>query len=48
MLQNQRILGLINARGGSKGVPGKNIKLMNGKPLIGYSIECGRQSQFID
>ncbi len=48
MLNNKRILGLINARGGSKGVPGKNIKLMNGKPLIGYSIECARQSRFID
>lgn len=27
------------ARGGSKGIPGKNIKVLNGKPLIGYSIE---------
>jgi CMP-N,N'-diacetyllegionaminic acid synthase len=48
MLKNKRILGLINARGGSKGVPGKNIKLMNGKPLIGYSIECGKASRYID
>ncbi|WP_400262027.1 cytidylyltransferase domain-containing protein [Sphingobacterium sp. SG20118] len=29
----------ICARGGSKGIPGKNIKLINGKPLIAYSIE---------
>ena len=36
-----RCLGLINARGGSKGIPGKNIKLLNGKPLIAYSIEAG-------
>ncbi len=48
MLKNQRILGLINARGGSKGVPGKNIRPMNGKPLIGYSIECAKQSRYID
>jgi len=34
------ILGLIPARGGSKGVPGKNRKLLNGKPLIVYSIEA--------
>jgi N-acylneuraminate cytidylyltransferase len=34
-----RILGLIPARGGSKGIPGKNIKLLNGKPLIHYTIE---------
>ena len=34
---------LIPARGGSKGIPGKNIKLLNGKPLIEYSIEVARQ-----
>jgi CMP-N,N'-diacetyllegionaminic acid synthase len=34
-----RILITICARGGSKGIPGKNIKLLNGKPLISYSIE---------
>jgi CMP-N,N'-diacetyllegionaminic acid synthase len=48
MLGEYRIIGLINARGGSKGVPGKNIKLLKGKPLIGYSIECGLNSRFID
>lgn len=34
---------LIPARGGSKGVPGKNIKLLNGKPLISFTIEAARQ-----
>jgi CMP-N-acetylneuraminic acid synthetase len=33
-----KILGLIPARGGSKGVPGKNIKSLQGKPLIAYTI----------
>ncbi len=33
---------VIPARGGSKGVPGKNIKLLNGKPLINYTIEAAR------
>ena len=33
----------ICARGGSKGIPGKNIKLLNGKPLIGYSIEIAKK-----
>jgi len=33
----------ICARGGSKGIPGKNIKLLNGLPLIGYSIRTGQQ-----
>ena len=38
-----KVLYLIPARGGSKGVPKKNIKLLNGKPLIQYSIEFARQ-----
>jgi len=42
------ILGLIPARGGSKGVPGKNIKIIHGKPLIVWSIERGLESKLID
>lgn len=38
-----KVLYLIPARGGSKGIPHKNIKLLNGKPLIQYSIEVARQ-----
>lgn len=48
MLKNHKILCLINARGGSKGVPGKNIRPMHHKPLIGYSIECAQKSRLID
>ncbi len=36
---NLRVLGLVPARGGSKGVPRKNIKLLNGKPLLAYTAE---------
>jgi CMP-N-acetylneuraminic acid synthetase len=42
------ILGVIPARGGSKGVPGKNIRPVLGKPLIAYSIECGLKCSSID
>jgi len=35
-----KILGLIPARGGSKGIPGKNSKMLGGKPLIQYSIDA--------
>lgn len=42
------ILGLIPARGGSKGLPGKNIRVIHGKPLIVWSIEKGLQSKLID
>lgn len=34
---------IIPARGGSKGIPHKNIKPLNGKPLIYYTIDCARQ-----
>lgn len=43
MSETPYILGMINARGGSKGVPRKNIKLLGGKPLIAWSIEVARQ-----
>ena len=36
-------LAIIPARGGSKGLPGKNIKPLNGKPLIWYTIEAARE-----
>ena len=39
-----KTLGIIPARGGSKGVPKKNIKLLNGKPLIAYTIEAALSS----
>lgn len=42
-----RILGIIPARGGSKGVPGKNIRKFDGKPLIAYAIETGKKSKFL-
>ena len=42
------ILGVIPARGGSKGVPGKNIKSVCGKPLIAHAIECGLKCPSLD
>jgi N-acylneuraminate cytidylyltransferase len=41
------ILAIIPARGGSKGIPGKNVKLLNGKPLIAYTIEKALQSKLL-
>jgi len=43
-----KILGLIPARAGSQRVPGKNIKLLQGKPLITYTIEASKASRLID
>lgn len=42
-----KILGLIPARGGSKGVPNKNIKLLGGKPLINYTIEAALEAKVL-
>jgi N-acylneuraminate cytidylyltransferase len=44
----QTIIGFIFARGGSKGVPRKNIRLLGGKPLIAYSIEAARECELVD
>jgi len=41
-----KILALIPARSGSKGIKDKNIKLLNGKPLIQYSIEQAKKSKY--
>ena len=38
------MIAVIPARGGSKGVPQKNIRLLNGRPLIEYTIEAAKQS----
>lgn len=40
-----KVLGIIPARGGSKGVPRKNIRLLCGKPLIAYTIEAALKSK---
>ena len=43
-----KTLALITARGGSKGLPRKNILMAGGKPLIAWTIEAARQSKIID
>ena len=48
MIGGKSVLAIIPARGGSKGLPGKNIRPMCGKPLIGWSIIQGLESQYID
>lgn len=42
------ILAIIPARGGSKGIPKKNIRLLAGKPLIEYTINAAKNSEFIN
>ncbi|MCB0620321.1 MAG: acylneuraminate cytidylyltransferase family protein, partial [Saprospiraceae bacterium] len=48
MSENKRIVGIVPARGGSKSIPRKNVKLLGGIPLIAYSIEAGLRSKYLD
>jgi len=48
MYKDKVILCVIPARGGSKGLPGKNVKQLAGKPLIAYTIEQAKGSKYID
>ncbi|MEA5038650.1 MAG: acylneuraminate cytidylyltransferase family protein [Clostridiaceae bacterium] len=48
MYNGKRVLAVIPARSGSKGLPDKNILLFNGKPLLSYSIEAARNSGVVD
>ena len=48
MFNNNKILVVIPARGGSKGIPRKNIRLLNNRPLISYSIDIAKSSEYVD
>lgn len=48
MYESMKIIAIIPARGGSKGIPHKNITNLCGKPLIGYTIEAAKKSTYID
>ena len=48
MINGKSVLGITLARGGSKRVPKKNIKDINGKPLIQYTIDEVKKSKYID
>ena len=48
MLNGKRVVAVIPARGGSKSIPGKNIRPLRGKPLLAWSIDVARQVAEID
>lgn len=48
MINNKKVLAIIPARGGSKGIKSKNIYTVLGKPLIQYTLEAAKKSQYID
>ena len=48
MINGKKVLGVTLARGGSKGIPKKNIHKINGRPLIAYTIQECLESKYID
>ena len=48
MISGNRVIAVVPARGGSKSVPGKNIRPLAGKPLIGWTIEVAQAVEEID
>jgi len=48
MLDGKKILAVIPARGGSKGIPRKNIRMLGKKPLLAWTIDEARRSKYID
>ncbi len=48
MIGSLRVLALIPARGGSKGVPGKNIQPVGGRPLLAWTIAAAQASAYVD
>jgi CMP-N,N'-diacetyllegionaminic acid synthase len=48
LINPPKVLATVCARGGSKGVPMKNIRMLHGKPLIQYTLECIEKSKYIN
>ena len=48
MFENNKILVVIPARGYSKNIPRKNLRLLGEKPLIYYSIDIAKSSKYVD
>ena len=48
MIDGKRVLGLVPARAGSQGLPGKNMRLLAGRPMIAWTLAAGQASTTID
>lgn len=48
MIDGLKVLGLVTARGGSKGLPGKNVRPLCGKPLIVWTIDAAKEARCLD
>ena len=48
MIDGRRVIGVIPARAGSQRLPGKNVRAMAGRPMIGWTLEAARASTVLD
>lgn len=48
MIEDKRVLAIVPARAGSKGLPGKNVRMLAGKPLLAWPIAAARASAHVD
>ncbi|MEF8789164.1 MAG: acylneuraminate cytidylyltransferase family protein [Haloarculaceae archaeon] len=48
MRGGERVVALIPARGGSKGIPNKNVRPLDGKPLVGWAVDVARATDAVD
>ena len=48
LIDGKRVLAVVPARGGSKGIPGKNLVPLCGKPLLQWTIEAAQKSRYVD
>jgi CMP-N,N'-diacetyllegionaminic acid synthase len=48
MIEDKSVLAVICARGGSKGLPGKNVLALGGRPMVAWSVAAGKSSQTVD
>lgn len=48
MIEKEKVLAIIPARGGSKRIPRKNLKAISGKPMLLYTIEAAKECKYID
>ena len=48
MINGRTVLGLIPARGGSKRLPGKNLKMLGGRPMIDWTVAAAKKSKYLD
>lgn len=48
MYKGKKILAILPARGGSKGIPHKNIKMFDGQPLLYWTLDEAQKSKYLD